>query len=308
MIKEILVHADDDNRRDARFALAAEMAKQDEAHLIGLFALEYSELPGYVSAQISAELLDRARETYVRQAGKAREAFEAAAGRAGVRAEWRQETGLASRLLAQHGLSPGEAGLFEALAAASFMLGSLSIWLFNLDERPSLLFFGGLWLTAGGLMLVFAGFPLTGGAVMLASLETARGGLSLMRTGGGHGSGRVLAELARILMAPYCRVVTAIVGRFPAVGGFIQERPFLTSSIIKMPLRFEFILRNLLVGDAIGVAIGFSWMLGDGALALNDERLNRWLAQRPMRRRDGSSPVVRRQTAVAPGPLSYGRS
>ena len=104
MIKEILVHADDDNQCDARFALAADMAKEHEAHLIGLFALEYSELPGFVSAQISAELLDRARDTYVRQADNAREAFETAADSVGVRAEWRQETGLASRLLAQHGL------------------------------------------------------------------------------------------------------------------------------------------------------------------------------------------------------------
>jgi len=104
MIKEILVHADDDNQRDARFALAAEVAKAHEAHLIGLFALEYAELPGYVSAQISAELLDRARETYTRQADKVREAFESAADSAGVRAEWRQEAGIASRLLSQHGL------------------------------------------------------------------------------------------------------------------------------------------------------------------------------------------------------------
>ncbi len=104
MIKEILVHADDDGRQDTRFALAAELAKTHDAHLIGLFALEYSELPGYVSAQISAELLDRARETYVRRAETMREAFEMAADRAGIRAEWRQETGAASDLLAQHGL------------------------------------------------------------------------------------------------------------------------------------------------------------------------------------------------------------
>ena len=104
MIKEVLVHADDDNQRDARFALATEVARTHGAHLVGLFALEYSELPGYVSAQITAELLDRARETYVRQADKARESFESAADSADVRSEWRQETGAASELLAQHGL------------------------------------------------------------------------------------------------------------------------------------------------------------------------------------------------------------
>lgn len=104
MIKEILVHAGDDDRRDARFGLAADVAKTHDAHLIGLFALEYSDLPGYVSAQISADLLERARDTYLRQADKAREAFEAIASQTGIRSEWRQDTGPAGRLLGQHGL------------------------------------------------------------------------------------------------------------------------------------------------------------------------------------------------------------
>lgn len=104
MIKDILVHADDDARRDMRFAVAAGVAQTHEAHLIGLFPFEYSELPGYISAQINVELLDRARQSYARQAEAAREAFEATAQRSNIRAEWRETTGNSEEVLAQHGL------------------------------------------------------------------------------------------------------------------------------------------------------------------------------------------------------------
>lgn len=211
-------------------------------------------------------------------------------------------------LLALHGLAPGQAGAFEALAAASFMLGSLSICLFEPAERPALLFLGGIWLSVGGLMLVMAGFPLTGGAVVLASLETARGGLPLMRSGSGRGGSRILVEVARILMTPYCCAVASTVGSFPRVGSFVHARPFLASAFIKMPLRLEFVLRNLLVGDAIGVSVGLSWMLGDAALALNDERLNKWLRDSPQKLRGTAGHAVPRRPAVVPAPPSYTRS
>ncbi len=174
-------------------------------------------------------------------------------------------------LLAQHGLAPGHAGAFEALAAASFMLGSLGICFFDPARRPALLLLGGLWLTLGGLMLVLAGYPFTGGAVMLASLETARGGLAALQEAAGRGP---LAGAATLLMAPYCRLARLVMQGVPTVGDFVQNRPFLTSTMIKLPLRLEFILRNLAAGDAVGVLIGLSWMLlGDGALALNDQGL-----------------------------------
>lgn len=103
MFKDILVHADEDARRDARFALAVELAHQHGAHVIGLFALEFDELPGYVSAQISPDLLDRARDNYRAQAQFVREALEAEANRVGVSCEWRQEDGPALGLLRKHG-------------------------------------------------------------------------------------------------------------------------------------------------------------------------------------------------------------
>jgi nucleotide-binding universal stress UspA family protein len=102
-LRDILVHADEDGRRDTRFALALNVARKHDAHAIGLFALEFAELPGYVSAQISPNLLDRARETYLGQAQGARDVFEAEAKRAGVACEWRQEEGPALDLLRKHG-------------------------------------------------------------------------------------------------------------------------------------------------------------------------------------------------------------
>jgi nucleotide-binding universal stress UspA family protein len=102
-LKDILVHADEDGRRDTRFSLAVELAQRHDAHVVGLFALEFPELPGYVSAQISQNLLDRARDTYLAQAQSARDALEAEAERAGVSCEWRQEEGAALELLRKHG-------------------------------------------------------------------------------------------------------------------------------------------------------------------------------------------------------------
>ncbi len=128
-------------------------------------------------------------------------------------------------------------------------------------------------------MLVLAGYPLTGGSVMLASLETARGGLSLLSARSSrYGLAAGLPALAHALMGPYCALIGAVVRRFHLAGQFIEERPFVTSSMIKLPMRLEFVLRNLFAGDPVGVAIGLSWMvLGDGALALNDRRFREWL-------------------------------
>jgi hypothetical protein len=58
------------------------------------------------------------------------------------------------------------------------------------------------------------------------------------------------------------------------LGRFINERPFITSTMIKAPLRLEFIGKKLLMGDWLGTAVGLSWLLlGDLALAFNDPQL-----------------------------------
>lgn len=69
----------------------------------------------------------------------------------------------------------------EGMAAALFLLAALLIALFDPLKRPSMLLYGGLATAAGGFLLVAAGYPLTGFAVALSSLETARGGLKELR-------------------------------------------------------------------------------------------------------------------------------
>lgn len=64
----------------------------------------------------------------------------------------------------------------ETLAALCLLLGSALIWRFDPKHRPHLLFYGGLALASGGAFLTAAGYTWTGLSVVLASLETARGG------------------------------------------------------------------------------------------------------------------------------------
>lgn len=103
MIKDILVHVDSERTCEMRLEAAASFARRHEAHLVGLFPLELPDLPGYVTAQIGADALARARTSYLEHAARAQRMFEEIAGRLGVRCEWRQETGSPIDLLALHG-------------------------------------------------------------------------------------------------------------------------------------------------------------------------------------------------------------
>lgn len=186
------------------------------------------------------------------------------------------------------------AGLtLESAAALSFLIGSACIWRFDPKSRPEMLFVGGMALAVGGLFLAAAGYAITGFAVALASLETARGGLaalldhvetnrrSRVQTRPYH---QWISRRATLILKPYIHVINHLFSRKPDLARFVNDRPFLTSTLIKAPLRVEFIGRKLLTGDIIGAGVGISWMiLGDGGLALNDPALNARL------RRFGSS-------------------
>lgn len=177
----------------------------------------------------------------------------------------------------------GFASTLESAAALAMLAGSACIYRFDPSSRPSLLFVGGMSLALGGLLLTAAGYPITGLAVALASLETARGGLQVLiahvekRLAARRHVERRTRRLLRIAAATlgvYVRLVSRLRARRPALGRFVDERPFLVGTLIKAPLRVEFIARKLLAGDPFGAAIGLSWMvLGDGGLALNDAGL-----------------------------------
>lgn len=185
-----------------------------------------------------------------------------------------------------HATHTGQAGYganVETAAALAFLLGSGLIWRFEPERRPHMLLYGGLLLALGGLGLALAGFALTGLAVVLASLETARGGMAVVaahverRRRNASVQGRLhpcTLRLARYLLGWYWRPVSILAKRFPRFGRFIDERPFVTGALIKAPLRLEFIIKKLLIGDWVGAAVGLSWMLlGDVALAFNDAQL-----------------------------------
>jgi hypothetical protein len=175
---------------------------------------------------------------------------------------------------------PGYGLNAETLAALSLLLGSAFIWRFDPRTRPHLLFYGGLALACGGAFLTAAGYVWTGLSVVLASLETARGGRAVLDLWIAEQQlvSRTLPLRAGIHVCVaawslnwYCRMVDALIGVYPGLGRFINERPFITGTVIKAPLRLEFIGKKLLLGDWIGIAVGFSWLLlGDLALALND--------------------------------------
>lgn len=178
---------------------------------------------------------------------------------------------------------------FETSAALSMLVGSACIWKFDFENNPSMLFVGGIGLTAGGVFLIAAGYELTGLAVAVASLETTRGGLITLcehvrnkLTAGFFvaKSTRRCLRFGAIAIGWYVKSISLLVLRFQRLGRFINDRPFLTGSLIKAPLRLEFVGKKALEGDVVGVAVGLSWMvLGDGGLAVNDSQLKASLVE-----------------------------
>lgn len=184
---------------------------------------------------------------------------------------------------------PGYGSNAETMAALALLLGSALIWRFDPKSRPHLLFYGGLALAGGGVFLTAAGYTWTGLSVILASLETARGGSGVLT--GWVGERKSAAGRIPRNTSVHCRVATwslnwygnpvdRLANAYPGLGRFINERPFITSTLIKAPLRLEFIGKKLIMGDWIGMAVGLSWLLlGDLALAFNDAELQAY-AQR----------------------------
>ncbi|MEZ4707271.1 MAG: hypothetical protein R3A44_08700 [Caldilineaceae bacterium] len=198
-----------------------------------------------------------------------------------------------------HATRTGQTGYganVETAAALAFLIGSGLIWRFEPERRPHMLFYGGVMLALGGVGLVMAGFALTGLAVVLASLETARGGMAIVsahvdRTLSDASvtrpSHQFTFRLAYYVLGWYQRPVAILARRFPGLGRYIDERPFVTGALIKAPLRLEFIIKKLLIADWVGVAVGLSWMLlGDVALAFNDVELQELATRR------SASPMV----------------
>ncbi|MDA1097859.1 MAG: universal stress protein [Proteobacteria bacterium] len=87
--KDIVVHQGEDVHADRRLTLGLMLARQFEAHLTGIYVLSYPTVPGFVQTELPSEIIEQ-RYSEIRAAGEAkRAAFDAAAARENVAAEFR---------------------------------------------------------------------------------------------------------------------------------------------------------------------------------------------------------------------------
>ena len=88
-LRDILVHVDDTPACAHRLHVARELARLHATHLVGLYVLCLPEIPGYVAAQIPAEILATGARKAREQASRAERKFRDVTDKAGVNAEWR---------------------------------------------------------------------------------------------------------------------------------------------------------------------------------------------------------------------------
>lgn len=92
-IRDILLCVDPIRPDSVLIDNAVTFASKHEANLTGLYAIEISDFPGYVQAQLPREVLDNYRKTYFEEAEKAEAAFREACTSAGIHWDWRSVEG-----------------------------------------------------------------------------------------------------------------------------------------------------------------------------------------------------------------------
>jgi nucleotide-binding universal stress UspA family protein len=88
-IKDIVLYVGRDPRQGARLEAALSLAKRFEARIVGVYALSYPVLPGYVQIDIGTDLIEQRMAEMREEAGEARASFEDKLQREGVAGEWR---------------------------------------------------------------------------------------------------------------------------------------------------------------------------------------------------------------------------
>ncbi len=82
--KDILVHVDDSDKIGGPIETALQLAKQHDAHVTGLYVLYRPDIPAYVQAQISVEVIERQVRQAVEDADMALAEFEKQASAEGL--------------------------------------------------------------------------------------------------------------------------------------------------------------------------------------------------------------------------------
>jgi len=99
-IRSILLHLGDDPRVQARTEAALGLARRHEAHLTGLHVLPATRWPAAMDGRILEQYKAQIAADEKQRANEVRAAFETAAKRDGVIAEWREARGDAAAILA----------------------------------------------------------------------------------------------------------------------------------------------------------------------------------------------------------------
>ena len=101
-LKTILLHLTDDPRNATRLAAAIELSQRHDAHLVGLYTTAPLVVPGYVGAELPAQVYADYEADAEAKTREAETLFNDAAKKAGLSAEWRTDRGFARDVLSNH--------------------------------------------------------------------------------------------------------------------------------------------------------------------------------------------------------------
>ncbi len=103
MLKNILIHLDTSKSCASRLKTAMALAKKHEAHLTGLYVVTHPEIPPFVQAGISADIIDAQIAAGIEDGQKIIDDFEEKAGDENLKFESRLVEGTIADSLTDHG-------------------------------------------------------------------------------------------------------------------------------------------------------------------------------------------------------------
>ncbi len=101
-LKDILIHVDGGKRAAVRLDAAINLAKTNGAHLTGIYVRPPIDIPPYIRAEISTEVLSAQDKAARKAAKKARQLFSERTESAGISCEWKSFKGDPIEILSGH--------------------------------------------------------------------------------------------------------------------------------------------------------------------------------------------------------------
>jgi len=158
MLKNILIHLDSSKQCASRLDTAIGLARRHDAHLTGLYVLTRPEIPPFVQAGISAEIIDAQINEARDEGHKVLDGFEKKAADEGLAFEARLVEGLPVQVLNDH------ARCFDLLVVGQYDPDDEV--LYAMDDMPDSIIMG---TGCPVLVIPYAGkFPVVGDNVIVA--------------------------------------------------------------------------------------------------------------------------------------------